>query len=50
MVALKHSNIAEIFEVYEGDVSYYMVLQYYDLEFTDILKELNIEDVHIIFK
>ncbi|CAD8179415.1 unnamed protein product [Paramecium pentaurelia] len=50
MVALKHPNIAELLEVYEGDVSYYMVMQYYDLEFTDILKELNIQDIHIIFK
>ncbi|CAD8095528.1 unnamed protein product [Paramecium sonneborni] len=50
MVALKHQNIAELLEVYEGDVQYYMVMQYYDLEFTDILKELNNEDIHIIFK
>ncbi|CAD8097547.1 unnamed protein product [Paramecium sonneborni] len=50
MVALKHQNIAELLEVFEGEVSYYMVMQYYDLEFTDILKELNNEDIHIIFK
>ena len=40
MVILRHVNIAELVEFYEGEVSYYMVLEYYDLEFTDILKEL----------
>ncbi|CAD8212932.1 unnamed protein product [Paramecium pentaurelia] len=50
MVSLKHQNIAELLEVFEGDVSYYMVMQYYDLEFIDILNDLNDEDIHIIFK
>ncbi|CAD8177906.1 unnamed protein product [Paramecium octaurelia] len=50
MISLKHQNIAELLEVFEGDVSYYMVMQYYDLEFTDVLKELNHEDIPIIFK
>ncbi|CAK90261.1 unnamed protein product (macronuclear) [Paramecium tetraurelia] len=50
MVSLKHQNIAELLEVFEGDVSYYMVMQYYDLEFTDVLKELNLEDIPIIFR
>lgn len=40
MVELKHPNIAELYEVLEGDATYYMVMKYYTLEFTDLLKEI----------
>lgn len=40
MVKLKHKNIGELIEFFEGEVSYYIVMEYYNLEFTDVLKDL----------
>jgi calcium-dependent protein kinase len=49
MNKLKNKNLAELYEVFEGDVSYYMVMEYLDIELVDYLKsQIDPKDIKII--
>lgn len=49
MSKLKNKNIAELLEVFEGDVSYYIVMEYLDIELVDYLKSsIDAKEIKII--
>lgn len=38
MTEFTHKNITKLYEVYEGDVSYYVILDHLNVELVDYIK------------
>lgn len=52
MSEFMHKNITQLYEVYEGDVSYYIIIDHLNMELVDYIKKdtLDIREIRIIMK
>jgi len=52
MTEFIHKNITQLYEVYEGDVSYYIIQDHLNVELVDYIKNdtLDIQEIRIIMK